>query len=158
MRSTKSQKGFFLVEVVVAASVITVVLMLLIGSIQNSVEVSQRSLERTQAGYLLEEGAEAIKALRDSAWTNVADLTAGTQYYLTWSGSAWTTTTTPQMINQFTRSFVVAPVSRDSDADIVSSGGTVDTGTRLVTFTVSWTTPTGAKSETLSLYVSDIRS
>jgi Tfp pilus assembly protein PilV len=158
MQSSISQRGFFLIEVVVAASIISVVLILLIGSIQNSVEVSQRSLERTQASYLLEEGAEAIKAIRDNAWTNISSITPGTTYYLNWNGTTWVTTTTPQTIDIFTRTFTVSDVSRDANADIVTGSGTVDAGTKKITIVVSWVTPSGTKTEDLSFYVSDIRS
>ena len=74
-RGVKKQQGFFLIEVIVAASVIAVVLVLLLGAIQNSIEVSERALERTQAAYLLEEGAEVLKAIRDNDWDTIAGLT-----------------------------------------------------------------------------------
>jgi Tfp pilus assembly protein PilV len=159
MSRKKHTRGFFLIEVIVAATIITVVLIYVLGSIQKSVEVSQRALEKTQASYLLEEGAEAIKGIRDNAWSNVANLTVGATYYLSWNGSAWTTTTTPETINTFTRSFTVSAVSRDATtSDIVSSGGVSDIGTKLVTVKTSWTPPSGTRSETLSFYISNIRS
>src|SRR4051812_43467589 len=102
------QRGFFLIEVVVAASVIAVVLILLLSSIQDMVEVSQRSLERTKASFLLTEGAEAVKSIRDDAWTNISVLTAGTTYYLSWNGSKWSLTTTASTVDQFTRTIVFA--------------------------------------------------
>jgi len=150
-------KGFFLIEVVIAASVITVVLMLLLGSIQNSVEASQRSLERTQASYLLEEGAEAVKVVRDMGWASIAALTNGTTYYLSWSGSAWSLTTTPQNIGAFTRSVIFESVSRNAQDDIVYSEGTLDTGTKKVTVRVSWNVPSGTTTEALEFYIANIR-
>jgi Tfp pilus assembly protein PilV len=152
-------RGFFLIEVIIAATIITVVLIYVLGSIQRSVEVSQRALEKTQASYLLEEGAEAIKGIRDNAWSNVSNLVDGTTYYLSWSGSAWTTTSTAQTIGTFTRSFTVSAVSRDATtSDIVSTGGVSDIGTKLVTVTTTWFPPSGTRSETLSFYISNIRS
>lgn len=150
-------RGFFLIEVVVAASVIAVILLLLLSSIQRSVDVSARSLERTEASYLLEEGAEAVKAIRDTSWSTISGLTVGTTYYLSWSGSAWSLTTTPSTIDNYTRTVVFTNVSRDSNDDIVTSGGTVDTGTKKVTVTVSWSPATGARSEALNMYISNIR-
>lgn len=152
-----NNKGFFLIEVVVAAAVIATVLILLLGSVQNSVEASQRSLERTQASYLLEEGAEAVKSIRDGAWTTISALTNGTTYYLSWSGSAWSLTTTASAVDGFTRTVVFAAVNRNSNDDIVTSGGTLDSGTRKVTITTSWTAASTAKSESMSLYITDIR-
>ncbi len=153
----KYNQGFFLIEVIVAASIIAVSLILLLGSIGDSVEASRRSLERTQASYLLEEGVEAVKAIRDGAWSSISTTTNGTTYYLAWGGSAWALTTTPQTIDGFTRSVVFAAVARDVNDDIVMSGGTVDTGTRKVTVTTSWSAPSGIKTESLQLYIANIR-
>lgn len=150
-------KGFFLIEVVVAASVIAVVLVLLMGSIQDSVEASQRSLERTQASYLLEEGAEAVKSIRDINWSTITGIANDTTYYLSWSVMTWSLTTTPQTIDRFTRTIVFDEVYRDMSDGIVGTGGTLDTGTRKVTVSVDWSTPSGAKSETLEFYIADIR-
>lgn len=152
----QEQKGFFLIEVVVAVSVIAVVLILLLGSIQNTVAVSKRSLEQVQSAYLLEEGAEAIKVIRDNQWSNISGLTSGVQYYLFYNGTTWVTTTTPNIIDQFTRTVTVVPVYRDATDDIASSG-TLDAGTRRVTVTVSWTAPRGVQNKTMALYVANIR-
>lgn len=149
-------KGFFLIEVIVASSIIAVVLILLIGSIQNTVEVSKRALERTQASFLLEEGAEATKAIRDAGWGTITALTPQTPYYLTFSGTAWSLTATPGTIDRFTRTITVSPVSRDSNDDIVQIG-TLDGSTLLVTVAVAWSTPSGVQSKTLPFYIANIR-
>jgi Tfp pilus assembly protein PilV len=141
IKNLKKNKGFFLIEVIIASAMIAGVIIVLLSTIQNSVEVSQRSLERTQASYLLEEGAEAVKSIRDDSWSSITTLTNGV---------------TPQTVGNFTRSFVLGAVYRDGNDDIASSG-TLDTGTRMVTETVSWSTPNGTKSETLSFYIADIR-
>ncbi len=156
-KTIKSQKGFFLIEAVIASSVIAAVLIYLLSSIQNSVEVSQRSLERTQAAYLLEETTEAIKSLRDDAWATINALTPGTTYYLSWNGTDWVTTTTVQTVGNFTRSFTISPVLRDGSSDIVASGGTDDAGTKKIIATVTWLAPSGTKTESLSFYISNIR-
>lgn len=150
------QRGFFLIEVIVASSIITVVLILLVGSIQNTVEVSQRALERTQASFLLEEGAEATKAIRDTSWNSISTLNPGTSYYLSYNGTAWVFTTTPNTIDRFTRTVVISNVSRDS-ADDISASGTNDADTKLVTVTVSWTASTGVQTRALALYITNIR-
>lgn len=152
-----NQQGFFLIEVVVAASIISVVLILLLGSIQNSVQASKRSLERTQVSYLLEEGAEATKSIRDGSWSTISALTNGTTYYLSWNGSGWSFTTTPQQIDAFTRTVTFDSVSRESSDDIVTAGGTLDPGTRKITVAVSWSTPSGTQTETLVFYIANIR-
>lgn len=150
------RQGFFLIEVIVASSIIAVVLILLIGSIQNTVEVSNRALERTQSSFLLEEGAEATKAIRDTSWSNISALTPGTPYYLSYNGTSWAFTTTPNTIDRFTRTVTLSAVYRNSSDDIASSG-TLDAGTKLVTVTVSWLASSGMQTKSLSLYITNIR-
>jgi type II secretory pathway pseudopilin PulG len=157
MQKNSSQKGFFLIEVVVASSVIAVVLILLLGSIQDMVEVSQRSLERTKASFLIEEGAEAVKSIRDDSWTTISALSTDTPYYLSWNGSQWTLSTTASSIDQYTRTIVFSTVSRDSNDDIVSSGGTLDTDAKKAAITVSWTVPSGTQTEDTQFYIFNIR-
>ncbi len=156
MRHTNT-KGFFLIEVVIAVAVITVVLVSMLGIIQDTVEASQRSLERTQVAYLLEEGFEAVKTIRDESWTTITNLSDGTPYYVSWNGTSWSLTTTASTIGMFSRSIVFSSVARDSNDDIVDSGGTVDTRTRKGVVTITWTTPSGNRSEELTFYLADIR-
>ena len=106
MRNHSLQSGFFLIEVVVASAVIATVLIYLLGAINDSVEISQRALERTQASYLLEESAEAVKAIRDQDFATINALTLGSTYYMQWNGSTWVLTATPQTVGIFTRSIV----------------------------------------------------
>lgn len=152
----KKHTGFFLIEVVVATAVIATVLVVLLGAISNSVDISSLALQRAQASYLLEEGAEAIKVIRDNAWTNITNLTPNTDYYFSWSGSTWTSTSTPNTNGIFTRTAQCENVSRDANNDIVATGGTNDAGTKKCTVTVRWTSTRGAQSESLSLYISNI--
>lgn len=154
----KIQKGFFLIEVIVATAITGAVVVFLLGLVQDTVEISASSLERTQASYLLEEGGEAIKTIRDDGWTGISTLSNVTTYYLSWSGTKWSLSTTPSTIDSFSRTIVFEAVNRDSNDDIVSSGGTLDSRTRKATITVSWNSSTGgSKSESLSLYLADIR-
>ena len=152
----KFTTGFMLVEVVITTSIIVSSLLVLIAVAQKSISLSRQSLERGEASFILEEGAEAMKIIRDNAWTNISGLTAGTTYYLSWNGTTWSTTTTASSIGNFTRTVVVAAVNRDSSDDIALSG-TADSGTKKITITVSW--PLGDSttlSKTVSFYVSDI--
>ncbi len=157
-RSNKKQSGFFLIEVVVATALAATVVIFLLGLVQDTVEISQRSLEKTQAGYLLEEGAEAVKTIRDAGWVNISSVSNGVDEYLAWNGSRWDFSNVNSMTDSFTRVVSLEPVYRDGNDDITISGGTLDTHTRKVTVTVSWTATTGVQVESLTFYLVDIRS
>ena len=156
-----STVGFSLVEVVIASSILLLVGLSLVGTLSQSTVLSLRALRATQGSFLLEEGGEAVKSLRDNSWTNISGFSTSTTYYLSFSTStrAWSATTTnPGLIlGAFTRSFTISSVSRDANSDIVTSGGTNDTGTRKATINVSWPVGTGTTvSKNLDIYISDL--
>ena len=155
--TTKKQKGFLVVEILVAASIITLTILSATVVAQKSIYVSRQALNTTQAAHLLEEGAEAVRIYRDNAWANISGMTLGTNYYPVFSGGTWTFSTTVSTIGIFTRKVVVSNVNRDnSTKDIVTSGGAVDAGTKLVTVTVTWNDGTNVITKTLPFYITNI--
>lgn len=151
------KKGSMMVEVLVAVAIITIAVLSATGVAQKSVSIARQSTHHLQAAVLLEEGAEAVRVMRDNAWTNISSLTAGTTYYPTFSGGTWTLSTTPNTVDNFTRTVVVSNVNRDSvSGDIVTSGGVLDTGTRLVTVTLNWNEGVNTQTKTLSFYITDL--
>lgn len=151
-----------IVEVIIAASIITVSVLVAMAVTQKSVYVSRQAFHSTQAAFLLEEGAEAVRISRDNAWSNISSLTVGANYYPTFSGETWTLSATPNTVGIFTRRVVISNVNRDTsidtstNKDIVSSGGALDTGTKLVAVTVSWTEGATTITKTLKFYIMDI--
>ena len=127
-----------MIEILVAASIITASVLAAMAVAQKSIYVARQSFHTSQASFLLEEGAEAVRVLRDNAWTNISSLTTGANYYPLFSSGTWTLSATSLQVGIFTRTVSMANVSRDSTtSDIVSSGGTNDASTKLVTVTVS---------------------
>lgn len=140
LHKSLTKRGFSILEVVVTTGILSVLFVTISHHHKKIVDVGYLTTRSIQANFLLEEGMEAVKSLRDESWSlKIAGLSIGTPYYLYWSGTKWTSTTTPQMIeNTFTRTFTVASTTRDVNYDIVQSGGTNDPGTRKVTIKVSW--------------------
>lgn len=147
--------GFALVEVLVAVSIITGSVLATVNVAQKSIQTSRFSLHQAQATLLLEEGAEAVRSVRDTSWIGISALTSGTLYYPTYVG-VWTLSPTSTSVGLFTRTVTFANVSRDANGDIVSSGGTSDTGTRQVTVTVSWPESGTTQTKSISFYVTNI--
>lgn len=143
------------IEAMVAISIIVVAVLAAMSVTQKAIYVSRQSLHVSQASFLLEEGAETVRILRDNSWSNISGLTVGTNYYSTFSGS-WTLSTTPLAVGIFTRKINIANVNRNATTGDIASTGTSDVGTKLVTITVSWTEGGTALSKTLSFYIMDI--
>ena len=159
----KTSQGFALVEAMVACAIIVISTFALVSAAQKGITLSNLTLHQTQASYLLEEGAEATKTIRDAGWSNVSGL-SGT-YYLSYSNTTntWSLSTTAPanptnpIDGLFTRSVVFSAVNRDNTTkDIVTSGGTLDANTKKVTITVSWPSSSGTQSKSLSLYIANI--
>ncbi len=150
------KRGFATVEILIASTIVSVALIALVLSTSRAVDISIESVERVQAAFLLEEGAESVKLIRDGAWSSISGLTAGTTYYLNFNGTQWTlSTTNPGAIGIFTRTIVFANVSRDGNSDIAATG-TNDLNTKRATVTVSWNSVSGARSESMEFYIANI--
>ena len=91
--NTSAMKGFTLVEVVLVASIFSMFVVSLFGYYQKVLEVSKETTRYIHSGFLLEEGVEAMKLLRDESWSSrIAPLSTTTTYYLYWTGSMWSAT------------------------------------------------------------------
>lgn len=155
-----NNSGFTLVEVLIACAILSLCIIALMTASSKGIQTSSQALRQTQAGFILEEGAEAVKTIRDASWSNISSLTTGTTYYLSFSTSTntWSLSTTPPptIDSIFTRNVVLSAVNRDSNDDIASSG-TLDARTKKVTVTVSWPiSDNTTSSKTLDFYISDI--
>jgi len=152
----KISGGFMMVEMVVAISIIVVSILAAMSVAQKTIYASHQALHVSEASYLLEEGAEATRILRDNSWNNISGLTVGTNYYLVFSGGTWTLSSTPSTVGIFTRKVNIANVNRDATTADISSSGVNDVGTKLVTVTVTWNEGGVGLSKTLSFYLMNI--
>lgn len=144
-------EGVTAVEVVLGISIAALVLVFTMYAVTQFVNASRLISQKTQALYLVEEGMEMVRFVRDESWSTFSGLPLDVTRYLTQSGSTITVTNTPEVIDGLTRSLTFSSVYRDTVThDIVASttgGSVVDTNTKYVTVTVSDGTP----SLTLSL-------
>ena len=144
------------VEILIAVSIISVSILAAMAVTQKSIYVSRQAFHSTQAAFLLEEGAEAVRILRDNAWSNISNLIINTNYYPIFSGGTWTLSSTPSVVGIFTRTVTVASVKRDNTSKDISDTGTDDPGTKLITATVSWVEGGTTITKTLRFYIINI--
>ncbi len=151
-------KGSSLIEIVVGLAIVSTALLFLGNIAQYSLRLVETSTMRLQATFLLSEGMEAVKTMRDLGWTaNINTLPLNTDRYLEFSTNQWKATTTPEIIsNVFSRKFITVRVQRNSADNIVSSGGTVDPNTKKMTVTVSWKQGNRSFSESISTYITNL--
>ena len=158
MRNPLFKKGTTLVEVIVAAAILVLVVLSLVSAYLFSLREGLGVTQRVQAPLLAEEGIEAMKWLRDGGWsTNITPLSPGSTYYLVATSSVWQATTSPSMLfGKFQRTMTLYNVNRDTNGDIVSSGGVLDAGTKKVVVTVSWFSAGGTTTRTISTYLTNL--
>ena len=145
-----------MVEILITASIIIVSVLAVMAVAQKSIYVSREAVHISQASFLLEEGAEAVRIARDNAWNNISSLSTATTYYPLFSGGTWTLSGTPSVVGIFTRKINITNVSRDGATADISSSGANDPGTKLFTVTVSWLEGGTTVVKILSFYLTDI--
>ncbi len=151
--------GFGLVEAVIGIALISVFLVGITAVARFSSRLVFSAESELQATFLLEEGVDAVKGLRDASWTsNIAPLFIDTDYWLQFGGNAWALTPSvkPFIDGRFDRRVKVFTVLRDSSDDIVVSGGTADPNTKKITVSVSWFDRGATTTETASTYISNL--
>lgn len=139
---------------IIGASVLALVTVFLLASA--TVEASRKKI---QAIFIIDEGIEVLRFLRDGSWSGTfAALSPGTDYYLSFSTttSKWSMSTSPSAAIDgiFNRSFRIENVSRNASSNIESIYDPVnnDPGTKKVIMRVEWLFRGENKSMTLENY------
>lgn len=155
--SRASFAGVGVLEILVASSVISVAFVSLFFVFVLSQRSVVRASDKIRANFIAEEGLEVARHLRDRSWSgNLAGLTPGTNYYISFNAAAslWSIATVdPGRIDGvFKRTINISSVMRDSADNIVDVGGIVDPDTWKVTATVAWSD----ESVNAETYLSDV--
>lgn len=146
-----------LVEVLIGSAIISVGILAASLAYSTYVSYDFANQRNIQASYVLEEGLEVVTFFRDKSWSgNIAKLSTTTTYYLSWSGTDWATTTTPQYIDGvFLRSVVISDVNRDG-TDRIATSGAYDPNTKLITATVAYFQGHGTTTKSISTYITNL--
>jgi len=156
-KKREHKKGISLVEVVIGASIVSLALVGLVTAYNLYLGIALKDTAIIQANFLLEEGLEAVRAIRDDDWTNnIISLTSGVEYGLEFQGGSWQSTTTISLLDSvFYRTFSVEDVLRDSNDDI-SSSGTNDPDIKKINLTVSWLEGNSTTTKSISTYLTNL--
>lgn len=135
-----SQKGISIVEIIIAISILSAVVAFIGYSITLYIDARDRMLSDTVSLYLIEEGYELARSIRDEDWNDLDTLTLDTEYGFDVDASSIGVDLNPEIINgAYRRTFELRALYRDSDGDVVAStttGSAVDTEGREILITV----------------------
>ena len=135
----QTNKGFSLVEVLLAVSLFIFIITALVGAVIYGQESAAVSGARFRAELLAEEGLEASRNIRDN---NFADLTNG-DHGLAISENSWTFSGTSDTADIFNRRITISSVDADR---------------KQITSTVAWRqTPQRSGSVSLTSYLTNWR-
>lgn len=152
----KINKGFALIEVLIAVTIISGSMLTVVSVANKSVTYAQNSLKDYQATLAMEETIEAVKSIRAANWSNISSLTDGQNYGLDFVNNNYTTIQNPtEDTLGFTKSFSVNNVMRDANNDIAVSG-TLDSGTKKIIINISWVDGGKNKSKNIQFYIANI--
>lgn len=134
-------KGVSLIEILVALAILAIVFATLFSLTSFSLRMIVSAKQTIQANYLAQETIEAVKNFRDGTiWDldGLGKLATSTDYFPLATSSKWQMVQGIEEISGFTRKVVFQDVKRDSNFNIVETGGNYDPNTKKVIVTVSW--------------------
>ena len=153
------KRGFVLWEVVVGTAILAAFALGLTAAFQSALKLNSLNLHLTQANFLLAEGIEAVRLMRDNGWAaNIAALSVNTDYFLSYDmgSNLWRSTNINVFVGGlFERKFRLAAVYRDGSQNIVPSG-TLDASSKKLDVTVSWRQGAATTTRTVSTYLTDL--
>ena len=109
LRINLPERGFSPVEVLLAATLFGFLAVALIGAIVYGQQSTANSGDRARAAFLAEEGIEATRNIRDSAFSNVADGTFG----LTQTSNQWAFSGSSDTSGIYTRQLNISSTGAD---------------------------------------------
>lgn len=105
---TMNKKGFSLIEIMLAVSMVSVFVIIFITAIIDSQEVNLLTNKRNTATRLAEEGIEATRNIRDESFSNLIDGTYG----ITVISNKWSFVSSSDITNnEYTRSIKISTVN-----------------------------------------------
>ncbi len=155
--TSQTNTGLGLVEILVVVAIIAIALVALAGVGNFVLKLSTQLKNNVVATGLATEGIEVARAVREENWNLIGALAVGNPYYPAKTGSPlkWTLISGSETVGGFTRQIILNDVYRDSNDDIVSSGGTLDVNTKKIIATVFWTEPGQNQEVSLTSYLTN---
>lgn len=157
------ERGISLIEVIVVIFVATVLLFSISQVAALSFRISSEKKLEYRAVLYVQEGIEAVRAMRDESWAaKIAPLTASTTYYFIPTANSWTLSTSDpgKLDGAFTRALVSQPMHRDASDNLVPAGtpGSVyDPDTKRVSVGVMWDAVGRTRNLSTDFYITNYR-
>ena len=121
-------------------------------SVIGSFSTIRLAQEEQTATNLALQGLAATESIKNQSWVN---LTVG-NFGLSQTGGVWSFSGTSDLTGKYTRVITISQVYRDTNNNIVQSGGTLDPDTLLIVSRVDWLfSPLRPNTVSLSTYLTN---
>lgn len=147
----KINLGQSIIEIIVAVGIILIIAVTAISTIVQSFTIVRLGDNETDATLWDQEGIEAVRSIKNQAWTN---LTNGNHGVATGSG-VWAFSGISNVKGIYTRQIAVSDIYRDTSGNMQTSGcaNMLDRNAKRVVATNNWnSSPTRANSVSLETY------
>lgn len=152
-KSTNSQSGQSLVELLIVIGLCAVLFPALITGLVASRSGKAQQKQRAEAITLLKEAEEAVRSIKEKDWANLSPM--DTELHTVRDGAGWKFVNTAEtMPSGFTRKVIISNVYRDSSNNIIPTGTVeqIDPSTKKVVISVTWSKPIPASANS-TLYL-----
>ncbi|MCK5475962.1 MAG: hypothetical protein KAI71_05285 [Candidatus Pacebacteria bacterium] len=153
-----NEKGFGIIEVLVASTISIVVLLGIASYLNYAMKVSAEGTKKVEALYHAKSLIEQSRAFRDEDWDVLWALTKDANYHFDQSATTpekWVAVLGQGTFGEYTMQVVFSKVERDLNDDIVLTGGSGDDNTIKVTSTVTYSTRDGTGQVELFEYLTN---
>ena len=133
-RNRNRNRGSSLLEVIMAIGLFAIITSNIVVLYLGAFSSNLHDKEKLEATAYLIEGTEALRSIKDF---NFSNLTNGT-YGLSKANGYWELLGSSDINGQFTRAVTISDVRRDSNCDIVASGGTPDPNSKFANVQINW--------------------
>lgn len=149
-----NKQGFSLVEVIIALGVFAILAAGVFNVATSSYKNFYGTGDKQSLTEYAQEGVEAVRSIRDNSWQEIEDAAAAAH---TWglvkdSDGYWQFSGGYDEFGVLDRYVTITPVERDSNHEIVGTGGTTDPNTYKVRIAISGT---GISTYILDTYITN---
>jgi type II secretory pathway pseudopilin PulG len=156
-----NQKGFGLIEIIIAAAIGIAVLLTAAAYLNFSLKIAAEDINQIEALYYAKSSLEQARAVRDENWENINALIIGSAYHFEADSSIpqkWIPVSGNTVVGRYIIQIVSSNVYRDAASNnIVSSGGVLDSETLKITSNVFYPVRSGLKQIEIYEYLTNFK-
>lgn len=134
MKSLNNIKGFTLLELSLSIAIFVIISTGVVVPVIGNYLTNLENQKMVQANALLTESWEAVRAIRNNDWVNVANGVYGLQN----TNGYWEFSGNSDIFNGFTRRVTVSNIYRDANGYRVASDGVLDADSKQIGIQISW--------------------